>query len=190
MQIFKRTLLIVAAGVGLVACEAEGPLNPRTLKSGESTPLQATVNNIEVRVYNHAEGWSQWEAIVDSMGAQLPEDQVLVMQFRQNDRRSSLAGFSWPELDTCFIMPEHVEGNSVWRVTYGPEGLPYPTGGRVEMRHYETHVTQAAAREMWYKAEIWDEVTASYVDESPWFAVRWVATGFDLHPHQEDTESE
>lgn len=167
--------LTVATLMSIGACEYEPPTEPVevVLVDSRGFPVHVTAYDMQVRVYSHSQGWSQWETIADSIGAEIPETDVLVMQFRQNGQVSSLAGFAWPELETCFIMPEHVEGNSVWRVTYGPSPDVWPGSGRIEFRENETHVTQASSRLMWYTAERWDGTAGAYVSQSPWFAVRW-----------------
>ena len=189
--LFTVVFMLGYAIMGLTGCEYEPPQEPTPVLvvDRHGNPYNAVVNDMYVRVYSHAEGWSQWELITEEMGATLPEDQVLVLQFKHNGMVSSLAGFSWPELETCFIMPEHVEGNSTWRLTYsgGPQE-PWPAGGRVEFRYHETHVTQSPAQTLYFMAELWDEGSGSYVDQSPWFAIRWTNVDPGVEFHEEELE--
>lgn len=181
----RRGHLVVAAAILLVVglgCDGERPEGSTPFTPEPTRVADITVNDMQVRVHNGA-GWSQWETIADSMGAQVPEDEVMVLQFRWNGNVSSVAGFSWPELETCFIMPEHVEGNSSWRLTYGPGPEVWPGSGRIEFRSYETHVTQAPGQTLWFMAEMWDPDLQAYDAASPWFATRFtnVDPGVEFH---------
>ena len=193
LLLFVVVFMLAYAVAGLTGCEYEPPQKPTEVvlvdRHGNPVEYDVTVSDMYVRVYSHAEGWSQWELITDQMGATLPEDQVLVLQFKQNSMVSSIAGFSWPHLETCYVMPEHVEGNSTWRLTYsaGPD-MPWPDGGRVEFRYHETHVTQAPAQTLYFMAERWDDDLGGYIDQSPWFAIRWTNVDPGVEFHEEEWE--
>lgn len=138
-------------------------------------------NLVEMRYYTNDLGWSNWGAATDS----IPEDQVLVLQFKYGDSISSVVGFSYPVLDSCFQLPYHDRGNTNWRITHGTAEQLWPASGRIELRYYETHVTQTSYRTLLVMAELWDDDSQSYLTASPWYNFRFTNLINERNVHQE-----
>ena len=174
LLVAAATVLVVGAGCGRGRPEGSTPLAPEALRLA-----YVASTAIDVRIRPSGGDWSPWIAVTDSMALASPIGTAL-LQFRYLGGRSSLSGWSFPNLNTCFIMPGHEVSESAWRVSYGLEPGVYPEVGRIEFRSGETHVTEARHHTMWFQAEVWGD--GAYMAASPWFKVRFDNdTALDVH---------
>lgn len=178
MRYLFLTLLLLIAG-----CETL--LEPELEKEQDATLAhRVVVNDIEMRYYTGDTSWSNWELVSSATTDSVPEDQTLVVQFRQGAFISSIIGFSYPELTTCFVMPAHQEGNTAWRVTFGGTQDLYPGNGRIEIRYDETQVANVRDRSLYVMAELWDNGSQTYISSTPWFSFRFTNLINDRDFHQ------